>query len=78
MCRELGVPVAQEEPNTRTPLFDGELPGLLGDPRRVGLRGDARQLHSPGREFDEEQDVDGLQPDRLDGEEVGREDPRRR
>jgi hypothetical protein len=58
-------------------MFDGEVPGLLGDPRRVGVRGDARQLHSPGREFDQEQDVDGLQPDRLDGEEVGREDPRR-
>jgi len=48
-----------------------------GDPRRVGVRGDARHVHSAGRELDEEQDVDRLQPDRLDGEEVGREDPRR-
>ena len=27
--RELGVPVAQEEPNTRQPLADGEVPRLL-------------------------------------------------
>jgi hypothetical protein len=26
---ELGVPVAKEEPNTRKPLVDGEVPGLL-------------------------------------------------
>jgi hypothetical protein len=74
---ELGVPVAQEEPDTRQPLVDGEVPGLLGDPRRVGVRGDARHVHSPGRELDEEQDVERLEADRLDGEEVGREDPRR-
>jgi len=73
--RELGVPVAKEEPNTRKPLVDGEVPGLLGDPRQVGVGGDARHVHSAGRELDEEQDVDCLQPDRLDGEEVGREDP---
>ena len=75
--RELGVPVANEEPHTRKPLVDGEVPGLLGDPRRVGVGGDARHVHSPGRELDEEQDVDRLEADRLDGEEVGREDPRR-
>jgi hypothetical protein len=26
---ERGVPVAEEEPNTRQPLVDGEVPGLL-------------------------------------------------
>jgi hypothetical protein len=75
--RVLGVPVAQEEPDTRQPLVDGEVPRLLGDPRRVGVRGDARHVHSPGRELDEEQDVERLEADRLDGEEVGRPDPRR-
>jgi hypothetical protein len=74
---ELGVSVAKEEPNTRKPLVDGEVPGLLGDPRRVGVDGDAGQVHSAGRKLDEEQDVGRLEPDRLDGEEVGREDPRR-
>ena len=28
--RELGVPVAKEEPNTRQPLVDGEVPPLAG------------------------------------------------
>ena len=75
--RELGVPVAKEEPNTRQPLFDGQVPGLLGDPRRVGVCGDAHHVDSAGRELNEEQDVERLEADRLDGEEVGREDPRR-
>jgi hypothetical protein len=75
--RELGVPVAEEEPNTREPLFDGKVPGLLSDPRRVRVRGDAGGVHSPGRELDEEQDLERLEADRLDGEEVGREDARR-
>ena len=57
---ELGVPVAEEEPNTRKPLVDGEVPGLPGDPPRVGVRGDTGHVHSAGRELDEEQDVDRL------------------
>jgi hypothetical protein len=75
--RELGVPVAQEELDTRQPLVDGEVPRLLGDPRGVGVGGDAGHVHSPGCELDEEQDVDRLEVDRLDAEEVSREDPRR-
>jgi hypothetical protein len=39
--------------------------------------GHAGQVHAPGRELDEEQDVERLETDRLDGEEVGRPDPRR-
>ncbi len=39
--RELGVAVTKEEPNARKPLVDGKVPGLLGDPRLVGVRGDA-------------------------------------
>ena len=75
--RELGVPVAYEEPNTRQPLVDGEVPRLLGDPRGVRVRRNAGQVHAPRRELDEEQDVERLEADRLDGEEVGREDARR-
>ena len=75
--RELGVSVAKEEPNARGPLVDGEVPRLLGDPRGVRVRRNAGQVHAPRRELDEEQDVERLEPDRLDGEEVGREDPRR-
>ena len=75
--RELSVAVAKEEPNTGIPLVDGEVPRLLADPRRVGVRRRAHHVHPPGLKLDEEQDVERLQPDRLDGEEVGREDPRR-
>lgn len=75
---EPGVPVAQEEPHTRQPLADGKVPRLLGDPRRVRMCRDTVQVHAPCRELDEEQDVEGLAADRLDGEEVGRKDPRRR
>jgi len=39
--------------------------------------GNADQVHAPRRELDEEQDVEHLETDRLDGEEVCREDPRR-
>ena len=74
-ARELGVPAAQEEPNTRQPLADGEVPRLLGDPGGVGVGGDAGGVYVPGRELDEEQDVERLDADRLDGEEVGRPDP---
>ena len=73
----LGVSVAQEEPNARQPLVDGEVPRLLGDPGGVGVLGHAGQTNPPRRELDEEQDVERLETDRLDAEEVGREDPRR-
>jgi hypothetical protein len=76
-CRELRVPVTDEEPQVPEPSVDREVPRLLRDPRRVGMRGRAHHVDSPGLKLDEEQDVDRLQPDRLDGEEVGREDPRR-
>ena len=76
-ARELGVPVAHEEAHTRQALLDGEVPRLLRYPGRVGVLGHAGQVHAAGRELDEEQDVERLETDRLDGEEVGREDPRR-
>jgi len=47
-----------------------EVPGLLGDPSRVGSAGRAGEMDPPGRELDEEQDVEGLQEHSLDREEV--------
>src|SRR2546427_193917 len=38
---ELRVPVVGEEPDVLQPILDGEVPSLLGDPRGVGVRGDA-------------------------------------
>ena len=74
--RELGVPVAQEEPHSRQALLDGEVPRLLGDPGRVGVLRDAGQVHASRRELDEEQEVERPEADRLDAEEVRPEDPR--
>lgn len=36
---------------------------------------DTDDVYSPGRQLDEEQHVQGREPDRLDGEEVAGEDP---
>ncbi len=74
---ELGVPVVHEEAHSRQPLLDGKVPRLLRYPRRVGVLGHTGQVNSSRGEFDEEQDVERLEADRLDGEEVGREDARR-
>jgi hypothetical protein len=41
----------------------------------VGVRGHAGQMHTPRPELDDEGDVERAEPDRLDGEEVGRQDP---
>jgi hypothetical protein len=48
------------------PLLYRQVAGLLGDPRRVGVPGDAEDVHSPGRELDREQDVQGPEQERLD------------
>jgi hypothetical protein len=39
----LRVPVVDEEPDPVQPLVDGEVPGLLNDPRRVGVSGRSRE-----------------------------------
>ena len=51
-----------------------QLPGLLSHPRPVRMAGDACQADPAGADLDHEQDVQRLKQDRLDGEEVGRED----
>ena len=40
--RELRVPISDHEPDASEPLPHRQVPGLLGDPRRVGIPGDAR------------------------------------
>src|SRR6266511_6298150 len=62
--RELRVPVVQEEPDRGEPLLDGEVPGLLGDPRRVGMCRRAHHVHSPRRDLNEEPDIERLYPER--------------
>jgi hypothetical protein len=51
-ARELRVSVADEEPGVPEPFVDREVPRLLRDPRRVGVRRDAHHMHSPGRKLD--------------------------
>jgi hypothetical protein len=45
------------------------------DPQTVGISGDPGQVDPSAVQLDEEQRVQPLQPDRVDGEEVARNDP---
>ncbi len=56
-----------------TAQLDDAVAGLLRDPGAVRVRGAGDELDSARRERDEEEDVDPLQPERLDGEEVAGE-----
>ena len=47
-----------------------ELTGLLGEPDRGGLASATDQIHVSGVQFDEEQNIERLQPDRLNAEEI--------
>ncbi len=48
VSRELGVPVANDEPDASKPLPHRQVPSLLGDPRRVGVPGRTEDVDSPG------------------------------
>src|SRR6266487_1830604 len=50
---------------------------LLGHPPAVRVRRDPGEMHATGRELDDEQHVEALQEQRVDGEEVALEDARR-
>src|SRR5438105_15951960 len=47
----------------------GEVAPLLSHPGAAWRGGDAGKVDTPSLEFDEEQDVDRLEPQRFDGEE---------
>jgi hypothetical protein len=76
---ELRVPVADEEPDgTRASLeVYREIPGQLGDPRRLRVRCCGTQVDPPAPELDEHQDAERAEPGGLDGEEVAGHDPAR-
>jgi hypothetical protein len=69
---ELGVTVAHEELEGLGLLAQraDEVAGLLGDPRTCGVGGDTGQPHSATVELDEEQHVNSLHCDGVDGQEV--------
>src|SRR5205814_6544286 len=50
--------------------FPAQLTGLLRNPNCVRMYGKISQMHPPGPEFDEEQDIHGLQRRRFNGEEI--------
>ena len=74
--RELGVAVADQEPDWRGSVLERgrEVAGLLADPGGVGVSRDAGHVHPPGAQLDEVQDVDSPQPKGLHGEEVTGQD----
>ena len=50
------------------------LPGLLSNPTSIGIGGNACQMHPACPKFDEEQDIQPLQPQRIYGEEITGQD----
>jgi hypothetical protein len=72
--RVLGITIVDQDGGPLERTVDGEVPGLLGHPARVGVLRHPGEMHLAGGELDEEQDVQRLQTDGLDHEEVVRED----
>src|SRR5437667_11984184 len=67
----LRVPVPYEEPEgSVSGEVEGEVPPVLGDPDGVRVPGGSGHVDPTGAELDEDQDVEGLQPDGLHGEEI--------
>src|SRR6266516_5881350 len=75
VARELAVAVADQAAKGRGLLLEcpGELARLLRHPGAGRVVGAASEVDPAAGELDEEEDVDSLQGDRLDGEEVDRE-----
>src|ERR1035441_9192900 len=70
--RELGVSVADEEPEAPAGIVHvrGEVPGYLGHPGTVRVGGGSEDVHDAALHFDDEQHVVAPQEDRVDVEEV--------
>jgi hypothetical protein len=74
-CAVLAVPVADQEPEPAGTLAEvhGKVAGLLDDPGVVRVGGDPEQVDSAGGHLHHDQHVDPLEPDRVDVEEIDRE-----
>src|SRR5207247_11198056 len=68
-------PIANQKLDTFRTLHQGprQLPRLLGDPGRRRIRCAAGQMHTTAAQLDEKENVEPLQPDRLDREEIDRQ-----
>ena len=76
---ELAIPIAHQEPHRAFGIgpLASKIPRLLGDPGGLGVRRAAPEVHPPAPQLDEEQDVERLEPHRLDRKEVTGQDARR-
>jgi hypothetical protein len=74
---ELRVTITNKDADPASSFLEDkqQVAGLLGDPQTVGISGDPGQVDPSAVQLDEEQHVQPLQPDRVDGEEVARNDP---
>ncbi|WP_433227329.1 hypothetical protein [Microtetraspora malaysiensis] len=74
---ELGVPVANEEPERAgpPPEIHEQIASLRGRPRAGGVGGYAQDVNAPRRHLHDEQHVQALQEDRVDVEEVAGQQP---
>jgi hypothetical protein len=75
--RELAVAVVDQEADRLRPLDErlDDVARLLARPLTGRVRGDARQMHLPGCEFDEHECVQPPEQHGVDGEEVAGDDP---
>jgi hypothetical protein len=73
---ELGVPIANEEPQAVGPFakMHEQIAGLLDHPRSGRVGCDAGDVDLSAGQVDEEQHVDPLEEHRIDGEEVAGQD----
>jgi len=73
---ELGVAVADEEPETTPGVVEihGEVAGLLGQPGTGGMGGDTQDVYPPGGVLDDEERVQTAQGEGVEVEQVACED----
>src|SRR5919201_2685663 len=76
---ELAVAVADEKPGPETVVVElhQQVARLLGHPAPIRIGRDPGKTDTPGSQLDEEQHVEALQEEGVDGEEVAFEDARR-
>jgi hypothetical protein len=72
---ELGVAIPEQESGPQLAVMElpGQVPSLLHHPRSGRTVGAAGQMDATAAHLDEEQHVEPGQPDRVDDEEVDRE-----
>ena len=74
--REFAVPIVNEKVQTWLTVFHlpHKLSGLLRYPAAIQIRRAPSEMDTPASQLDEEEHIDGLQEDRLDGKEITGQD----